>query len=375
MIRRSAVDRLNSGHPWVYRDELSAPGEIGAPVRLTNNKGKSVAFGLLDKGDIAVRVLGKRAEHISELLNQRITIAIEARAHLLGTKTNCYRAVNASGDGLPGIVLDRYAGVWVLKIYAHCWLPYLQTIVDILSKQAGVLSIFRKFGVRLVDKMNGGELLWGADFGDEVLCTENGIRFISRPYSGQKTGLFLDQRAHRKFISELSTNKVVANLFSYNGGFSVYAAMNGASRVYTVDIAPGAIEDAKALFTLNGINPSNHVFEVADAFRWTSPEQLDLLICDPPALSRGKRSDQQASKAYRELAAHCGRQLHPGKLLATASCTSRLSQRAWEKCVTQGLQNSGQWSWLWRAAEPTDHPIAIGHPEGRYLKFAVLRKR
>ena len=348
----------------MYRDELSAPGEVGAPVRLTDNKGKPVAFGLLDKGDIAVRVLGRRAEHISELLKQRITVAIEAREHLLDMDTNCYRAINASGDGLPGVVLDRYAGVWVLKIYAHCWLPYLQTIGDILSKRAGVSSIFRKFGVRLVDKMNGGELLWGTDMMHAVHRARHSI--ISRPHSGQKTGLFLDQRAHRKFISELSANKVVANLFSYNGGFSIYAAMNGASRVYTVDIAPGAIEDAKALFTLNGINPSNHVFEVADAFRWTSPEQLDLLICDPPALSRGKRSDKQASKAYRELAAHCGRQLHPGKLLATASCTSRLSQKAWEKCIAQGLQHSGQWSWLWRAAEPTDHPIAIGHPEGRY---------
>jgi 23S rRNA (cytosine1962-C5)-methyltransferase len=184
----------------------------------------------------------------------------------------------------------------------------------------------------------------------------------------------LDQRDHRAHIGRIAKGHCVANLFSYTGGFSVYAAANGAKRVYSVDIAEPAIEDAKENFRLNGLNIGNHVFESRDAFQWTAPEAISLFICDPPSLSRDQQSDQNASKAYESLAAHCAKQLRKGDLLATASCTARLSQAKWESAIAWGLKRHGRWAWLWRSAEPPDHPVSTFHPEGRYLKFSIAAK-
>ncbi|MEL6349007.1 MAG: class I SAM-dependent rRNA methyltransferase, partial [Myxococcota bacterium] len=130
---------------------------------------------------------------------------------------------------------------------------------------------------------------------------------------------------------------------------------------------------ARENFRLNDLNPEAHIFAAADAFRF-EPDNPGLLVCDPPALSRSQKSDRSAARAYRDLATQCGRSLSGGGLLATASCTARLSQDRWEDAVRDGLKKAGRWAWLWRAAEPPDHPISSQHPEGRYLKFGLLRK-
>jgi len=165
------------------------------------------------------------------------------------------------------------------------------------------------------------------------------------------------------------------NLFGYNGGFSIYAALAGAARVETVDIAAAALEDAKEIFRLNGIDPDRHAFVACDVFKWTSKTQADLLICDPPSLTHGKSSDGAARRAYRDLAEKVGQQVAKQGLLATASCTARLDRGAWEQAIAEGLATSGPWSWLEGSGAPADHPVALAHSEGRYLKFAVLRRR
>ena len=119
---------------------------------------------------------------------------------------------------------------------------------------------------------------------------------------------------------------------------------------------------------------NGHAFVKADAFSWRPDQPPDLAVCDPPSLSHGKDADRAAGRAYRDLATRTGAMLSSGGLLATASCTARLSWDRWEEAIRDGLRKAGRWSWLWRAGEPPDHPVALAHPEGRYLKFAVLRR-
>ena len=157
-------------------------------------------------------------------------------------------------------------------------------------------------------------------------------------------------------------------------GQRAYIADNSLG-IVTVDISEPALDDARENFRLNGIDPGSHAFEAADAFGWTPPDPVDVLICDPPNLSHGKGSDRAAAVAYRDLNRTVGAHVRQGGLLASASCTARLSRERWEQAVRDGLRNAGRWSWVWRAAEPPDHPVALDHPEGRYLKFAVLRRR
>ena len=214
----------------------------------------------------------------------------------------------------------------------------------------------------------------GPDPIEPIIIKEAGLKFLARPITGQKTGLFIDQREHRIRIGQHSRGATVINLFAYNGGFSVHAAAGGAKHVISVDIAQAALDDAIENFRLNGLNPDAHAFIAADVFKWTPEAKADLVICDPPSLTHGKSSDDNARRVYRDLAQRSGGMVTPGGVLAAASCTARLSWERWEQSVREGVSKTGRWSWLWRAAEPPDHPVALGHPEGHYLKFTLLRR-
>ena len=370
---------VSRGHPWVYAggvvERLPA---VGTPVQLIDNKGRPAAFGIVDAGEVVVRVLGRHAEPVAALVAARVASAHRLRARVLPADTEAYRLVHAAGDGLPGLVVDRYGPLCIVRLYGACWEPYLGPIADALMALPGVTSVLRRLGVRRVDGEDGATQLAGAPAPTSLVVRERGLRFLVRPYTGQKTGLFLDQREHRHWVGGVSRDATVLNLFAYTGGFSVYAAANGAKRVVTVDVSAPAIEDARENFRLNGLNPSEHGFLVQDVFAADANSlggNFDVVVCDPPALSHDRKADGRARQGYRDLAARVGLLVAPEGILATASCTARLSQDRWEEAVRDGLRRAGRWSWLWRAYEPADHPVALDHPEGRYLKFAALRRR
>lgn len=333
-----------------------------------------VGWGLADDGPIAVRMLGRgRATDVRKLVLDRVRRAESARVRLLPALTDAYRVVHGPGDGLPGVVVDRYGPLAVIRLYAASWEPWLDVIVEAVQALGWATVIYRRYGVARVDGREGGEVLAGGPVPESLVVQEGGIRMLVRPEVGQKTGLFLDQRAHRLQVREWSAGRVVANLFAYNGGFSVAAALGGAAHVTTVDIAPEAVEDAKENFRLNGIDPDEHTFVVADVFKWSPPAPLDFLIVDPPSLTRGQRSDAAAGRAYRGLHERLGRFVHRDGLLATSSCTARLSLDDWRAAVAEGLASTGDWAWHHVSTEPVDHPVSLAHREGRYLKFALLR--
>ena len=143
----------------------------------------------------------------------------------------------------------------------------------------------------------------------------------------------------------------------------------------TVDVAADALEDARENFRLNDLDPDAHGFEAQDAFEWRPAAPLGLLVLDPPSLAHDRRAEKAAVAAYRSLHHHHGPHVAEGGLLATSSCTSRVATPVWRAAVTDGLAATGAWSWHWTSTEPADHPTAVGHAEGPYLKFALLRRR
>ena len=309
------------------------------------------------------------------MLIDRVARADRARVALIPAPTAAYRLINGAGDGLPGLIVDRYGDLCVAKVYSAAWLPHLEHLVAALARLPWVSSVYRRFGVGIVDGRQGGEVLHGQEPADAMVVNEEGMQLLVRPKVGQKTGLFLDQRAHRSLVRRWAPGRHVANLFGYTGGFSVAAALGGAARVTTVDIAPEAIEDAKETFRLNDLNPKDHAFEVADAFAWTPSGPLTLLVVDPPSLARGKKDEQAALSAYRKLHRNLGPHVSRDGLLASSSCTARLSLLEWRSAVAEGLARTGDWSWHWLSSEPEDHPTSLVHDEAHYLKFALLRRR
>lgn len=374
-VTDDVIGPVHRGHPWVYADAISERPAAGTPVQLVDGRGRTVAFGLADDGPIAVRVLDRHPAPLGRLLGQRVAAAVALRGQVVPAQTTAYRLLNGAGDGLPGVVVDRYGPLLVLRLYGACWVPHLERLVKALEAVPETQTVARRLGVRRVDGREGLETLAGPEAPARLVVEEAGLRFLVRPHEGQKTGLFLDQREHRRFVGERSRGLEVINLFAYTGGFTVHAIAGGARRVVSVDLAPEAMADAAENLRLNGMDPGQHGFEVADAFAWSPEAPADLVVSDPPSLTHGRKADAAARRAYRDLATHSGRMVRPGGLLTTASCTARLSLERWSEAVVQGLTKAGRWDWLWRAQEPPDHPVAAGHPEGHYLKLGLLRRR
>jgi 23S rRNA (cytosine1962-C5)-methyltransferase len=359
--------------------EPGLDGPPGALVELVDRRDQPLCWGLTDEGVIAVRVLGHGTAPASfdAWLKGRITAAARLRRALLGgDDTDAWRLVCGEGDGLSGLIVDRYGALAVLRLYGEAWAPHLDAIVGALVALPEITSVYQRFGVKRVDDREGGLALAGAEPDDLLVVREHGMKMIVRPKSGQKTGMFLDQREHRALVRKLSRGRDrAANLFGYTGGFSIAAVLGGARRVVTVDQAPAALADAREVFRLNGVDPDRHGFEQADAFAWRSAAPLDLLIVDPPTLARDKNAVAAAVSAYRNLHRALGPSVAPDGLLVSASCTARVSADRWLEAVAEGLGPTGPWSRLWSSTEPVDHPTDLVHVEGRYLKLAVLHRR
>jgi 23S rRNA (cytosine1962-C5)-methyltransferase len=374
-VPESTAVQIRRGHPWVFRDR-PWQAAVGDLVRVTDDKQKTLGFGLYDEGPIAVRMLGDgEPPDLAGLLLDRFARADRFRQRMIPEQTDAYRLIAGEGDGLGGLVVDRYAGLAVVRLYAAAWEPHLGLIIDALRKLGWVEAVYRRLGVGRVDGAAGGVALFGAEPPDALVIHEAGLKMLVRPKVGQKTGLFLDQREHRQLVRRWAAGRVVANLFGYTGGFSLAAVAGGAARVTTVDIAPDAIDDARENFRLNGFDLRAHAFEVADVFAWRATSPLTLLIADPPSFTHDKQADDAATRGYRRLHTQLGPMVARDGLLATSSCTARLSMDAWQRAIADGLASHGAWSWQWTSQEPPDHPTALGHPEGRYLKFAILRRR
>jgi 23S rRNA (cytosine1962-C5)-methyltransferase len=345
----------------VYRDGVIGSVEVGEPVELVDGRGRPVAWGLFDEGTIAVRVLGREPCSIAEILATRLAVARRRRS-LVGGETDAWRLCNGEGDGLGGLVVDRYGPVAVVRLYARAWEKWLADVVNALEEP----TVYRRFGVERVDGREGGEVLRGPAPPDVLVVREHGMKLLVRVRTGQKTGLFLDQREHRRMVRGWASGRTVANLFSYNGGFSVAAALGGATRVVSVDQSQPALDDAREIFRLNGLDPGAHGFECGDAFTWSGC--AELIVVDPPSLAQRREAEAGARGAYKRLhrqVAACG-----PRFVVSSSCTARLSRERWEEAVREGL--GAGWAWLAVGGESVDHPVLAAHPEGRYLKFGLL---
>lgn len=376
-VPENAVMPVKRGHPWLFRD-IPIQAEAGNPCILVDRNGDKIGWGVTDEGDIRVRVLDNKVPgqlDVPRLLKERIRRAEQLRTRFFIDGTDCYRVVNGEGDGIPGLIIDRYDWVCVVRVYAKAWVRYLPDIIEAIELFGWVGSIVRKLGVERVDGSKGLEHLSMSEAPETLVVTERQMKLLVQPGKGQKTGMFLDQREHRDLVRQWSAGRMVENLFSYHGGFSVAAALGGAARVVSVDIAPRAIEDAKENFRLNGLDPDHHGFEVADCFAYRPKGKVDMLIVDPPSLAKGARSAGAARNAYRKLHRNLANHVSRDGLMASASCTARMTHAEWVRAVEEGLITAGLWSWLWTSQAPVDHPTAMWHPEGRYLKFGLLRRR
>jgi 23S rRNA (cytosine1962-C5)-methyltransferase len=265
-VTAPAERALRQGHPWVFDQSITEQSHSGAPGDLAvifDNKRRFLAIGLYDPASpIRVRVLQNRqpAAIDADWFQTKLLAAAQVRAPLEGTDTTGYRLVHGENDGLPGLVIDRYADTLVLKLYTPAWVPHLKNFCGALAQVSPAQHVILRLS-RSLQKQT--DFLHGLHDGmtlslhasrppNLILFKENGLTFESDPIHGQKTGFFLDQRDNRARVEKLSKDKSVLNVFSYTGGFSVYAARGGASEVVSVDVSAPALEAAVRNMAHNG---------------------------------------------------------------------------------------------------------------------------
>jgi 23S rRNA (cytosine1962-C5)-methyltransferase len=389
-LARGLGRHLRAGHPWVFRKALEHLPRIppGSVVDLTEN-GKFVARGYYDPHSaIAVRVLTRdpRETVDSRFITQRVQRALAARTSLIDLKdTDSYRLIHGEGDGLPGVVVDLYAGWAVMKLYSAGLTPYRPLIVEALKAGVpGLKGILGRdeVGRDDVDEDEGrgsGKMLWGQDAPDVIPIRERGATFLVDAWKGQKTGFFLDQRENRFLIRRLGQGRDVLNCFCFSGGFSVNAALGGANSVFSVDQDPDAIALARENFTRNGLPAEKHDFLAADVFALIQSfkeegRTFDLIILDPPAFAKSQRAVEAAVDGYASLNRQALALLRPGGLLATASCSARVTGDMFMGAVREaGFKAGVDLALVEERYQPPDHPVRLQFPEGKYLKFYVMQ--
>lgn len=366
---------LLAGHPWVFRDQLPPRLSIRSGwVAVTS--GKYTGVGLYDaESQLALRLYSWHGVPDEAWYEAQFARAWKHREAVRQTDTTAFRWVNGEGDGLPGLVVDYYAGYAVVTCDTPVLEAELPKIGHALWRSAPLQGVvYRKRNAEQQDRIS---VLTGDAPPRKVTITEHGIAFLADLYEGQKTGLFLDHRDNRHEFGRWAKGKRVLNLFSYTGGFSLHAAKAGAAEVVSVDAAPGAAVDAEENFRLNGLDPKPHQFVVADVFEYLNQaqnrgEKFDLIVCDPPSFGRGVKHLDKAKAAYVRVNSAGIRVLDNEGMYAAASCTARIMPSDFLHIVaTSAAKTRRVFQVCFEGGQAVDHPYRAVHPEGRYLKFLL----
>jgi len=382
VIKKGRELPLLHGHPWIFSGALARADkgiEPGQVVLATNNVGRPLALGFFNYGDIAFRVL---TEDVAEIIDKnfwqrRIRDALALRLKIIPPATDAYRLVNAEGDKIPGLVVDRYRDCLIFSVGTAGIERWRDSLVELLVAETGAGTVYERSEGRsrklegLADRI--GAVLGGMP--EAMTIQENGLHFEVDVLSGQKTGFFFDQRASRELVGRLSKGASVLNCFSYTGAFSIYAERGGAKRVVSVESSAAANEIAARNFCRNGLNPELHPILTADCFAYLrqTTDQYDVIILDPPAFAKSRKDLNRAAHGYKEINMQAARLLAEGGLLATFSCSNHIDEELFGKIVLGAVRDAGKSAQLlFRTSAGPDHPVNLAHSEGRYLKGLLL---
>ena len=380
VLDRRGADVVQRGHPWIYASAVrQAPSDAGI-VRLVAD-GEPIGCGVYDPASpIAVRVWSRRPVLDASVFSERLERALAVRRELFASgTTTAYRLLNGEGDRTPGVVIDRYADVAVLRLDGEgirAALGALDADLEARLRAAGITTLLERTTRKDVVTRFGPSRA-------RVTVAEHGVPFEVDLAHGQKTGAFLDQRENRRRVGEIVRRRKevglgtrVLNLFSYAGGFSQRAAIAGGT-VTSVDIAAQAHATAEASFRLAGVDPSHHEFVTADAFVWLESAKKralrwDVVVSDPPSFAPSEKAKPKAIAAYRSLHRACASVLAEGGVFVAASCSSHVTAEDFAATLDDAALARSDLRLLELHGPPPDHPTLPAFPEGRYLKCAVL---
>jgi 23S rRNA (cytosine1962-C5)-methyltransferase len=379
IVTSRGAKRLAAGHPWVFRSDLAeAPTGPAGAVRVADARGHALGWAWWSP---ASEIVLRRVERDSEASidrawwHARLAHAL-ARRTPLAADTNACRLVHGEGDGLPALVVDRYDRWLVVQFLSAAVEAQRALVVDVLQELAAPEGILARndASVRAREGLPRTVELVAGVVPDEIEVNEHGVTYLAAPWTGQKTGAFLDQRENRVMLRGYARGRAL-DVFSYHGSFALHLA-RGAESVTAVDASAQALERARANAARNGIGTLACV--EADAFAYLRDaaargERFDVIALDPPALAKNRGSIPGALRGYKELNLRAMRLLAPGGVLFTASCSYHVTKPMFLDVVREAAADS-QRPMILRAltGQPLDHPEVLTIPETGYLKGLLL---
>ena len=382
-LKKNEERRIKSGHLWIFSNEIQKIEEVpenGDLVEIYDSKNELLGCGFYNKNSlIAARILAKnKIDDLDELLKKRLADAYQLRKTLYPERDS-FRFVFSESDFLPGLIIDKYNDTFVLQVYSFGMQKHIERIVKILKDEYSAENIFTKnesYFRKLEGLPEEDEIFLGKVVPE--IIDDGSIKYKIDFDKGHKTGFYFDQSDNRFFIEKICKDKNVADLFCNSGGFGLHAAKAGASFVTFADSSASEIENVKTNIELNELKcPVN--FEVQDIFDFlgqciSENKKFDVVMLDPPAFAKNKKSLPQAKKGYEKLNRLALKTVNEGGFLVTSSCSHHLKKEEFLHTINNAATRAGKRIQLITfLGASKDHPQISSMPETEYLKFLALR--
>jgi 23S rRNA (cytosine1962-C5)-methyltransferase len=387
-ISRRGAERIAAGHPWVYRsDVFHAPEAAGGEVvRVQDKRARFLGMAHYSAAsEIAVRLLSSRDRAIDRAFFHEMLERARLHRQRVVHDSEAYRLVSSEADGLPALIVDRYAGWLALQTLNQGMDRAQATLVELLHETFPACGIYERneAAVRRLEKLPGRSQVLvprpaespEASVEPKTEITMNGLRFAVDLAAGQKTGLFLDQRENYSAAASHARGRAL-DCFTYSGGFALHLA-RACESVEAVDSSADALAAAAVNAALNGVG--NVRFLEADAFDVlkgydNNRRAFDTIVLDPPAFARGHRQVDDALRGYKEINLRAMKMLEPGGTLITCTCSHHIGEGDFlEAIAAASLDANRRVTVLERRTQSADHPILLTVPETLYLKCLILR--
>src|SRR5437762_1165731 len=381
---------LRRRHPWIFSgavEKVTDQPKSGDTVDVRSSSGQVIARAAYSPASqIRARVwtFDAKEEVDAAFFRNRVMRALAVREALPAAKhSNAMRLIHAESDGLPGLVVDRYADVLVAQFLAAGVERWRDPILDALAELTGCEAIYERSDAE-TRKLEGLESRSGFVRGNRKAArcpiVEYGLNFRVDVEQGQKTGFFLDQRENRHRVRALAAGREVLDGFCYTGGFAIAALAGGAKRVTAVESSAPALEVAKENLAANPLDASRVDFVKTDVFSELRAlrcggARFDMVVLDPPKCAPTAAQVRNAARAYKDINLLALKLLAPGGLLASFSCSGGVGAGLFQSIVAgAALDAGGDAKIIERFGAAGDHPVALEFPEGEYLKgLLVLR--
>ena len=380
-LKRNADNRIKFGHLWVFSNELQEIPKLqpGVVVKVVDSNQKSYGFGFYNPASlISVRLLKTEIFPSVQLFIERIAIAKALRQSLLGDIEMC-RLVFGESDLLPGLIIDKYSNYFAIQILSAGMelmkSEIVQALLEIFPETKGIIE---KNDTKLRE-IEGLPLISTVLFGEipeKFISQEQGVQLELSLSEGQKTGYFLDQRINRKFVRTISRGLSVLDCYTNQGGFALNAGIGGAERIAAIDCSETALNAVSRNAELNGLKIETIKADVAEYLSKAVErnEKWDMIILDPPAFAKNRKSVPKAKAAYAKINRLAMKMLNPNGYLIASSCSHHVFEDVFKDAIYRESCKLGkQLKQVFRGGQSPDHPILLSLPETQYLKFFVFQ--